>query len=92
MQDAGVALQCLQHRLAPVNHTSMRWKGASPKGTTALHECAATMPDGPPRVPEDNNFLAAAQRLLDSGADPFIENTTGVTQAHHETKLLTSGS
>ena len=52
------------------------------KGTTALHECAATK-DGERgvKVAEDKRFFLCAALLLEAGANPWQENAKGERSA-----------
>ena len=49
------------------------------QGFTALHHICATSPYVTPPPDENLNFLAAAQQLLDAGADPQVKDLKGAT-------------
>ena len=71
-----LTLQCLEAKLADVNHASLAQKLTSPPGSTALHECAARVGEESDS-PNIRHYFETAKLLLKAGANPFLENSRG---------------
>lgn len=71
--------------IADANHASCAPKVNSPSGSTALHECTARAAIGSSGGCWP--YLETAWLLLRAGADPFKENSKGLTAVDYANKL-----